>query len=106
MFVAFSVKAAHLELVADLSKKHFLAALRHFVARRGKLRELHSDNGTNFVGANNELKELYSCLKTKTFKIPFITTALLMVSSGISFQRGHPTSVVCGRPWSKPPRNI
>ncbi|GFV27172.1 integrase catalytic domain-containing protein [Trichonephila clavipes] len=36
-----------------------LAALRRFIARRGHPSEIHSDNGTNFIGANNYLKQLY-----------------------------------------------
>ncbi|XP_058817718.1 uncharacterized protein LOC131681030 [Topomyia yanbarensis] len=64
VFVCFSTRAVHLELVADLSTAAFLAALRRFVARRGKVRELHSDNATNFKGAANELNHLYKLLKT------------------------------------------
>ncbi|XP_052901612.1 uncharacterized protein LOC128309295, partial [Anopheles moucheti] len=56
--------AIHIELVSDLTTTAFLAALRRFVARRGKVCELHSDNATTFKGAANELRRLYEMLKT------------------------------------------
>ena len=62
MFVSFSVKAVHLELVSDLTTEAFLATLRRFVARRGKPSTIWSDHGTNFVGAANDLRELYTFL--------------------------------------------
>ena len=34
----------------------FIQSLRRFMARRGKVRSLRSDNGTNFVGTDNELR--------------------------------------------------
>jgi len=37
----------------------FLAALHRFIGRRGLPREICSDNATNFIGANRELKDLY-----------------------------------------------
>ncbi|XP_065087242.1 uncharacterized protein LOC135708976 [Ochlerotatus camptorhynchus] len=58
VFVCFSTKAVHLELVGDLSTTKFIQALRRFVARRGLCAEIFSDNGRNFVGANNELQHL------------------------------------------------
>lgn len=66
MFVCFSTKAVHLELVGDLSTAAFLAALKRFVARRGKVSEIHSDNATNYKGAANELHQLYKLLKSNT----------------------------------------
>ncbi|XP_055525968.1 uncharacterized protein LOC129718847 isoform X2 [Wyeomyia smithii] len=62
LFVCFAAKAVHLELVGDLSTPAFLTALRRFVARRGRPAHLHSDNGKNFIGAKNELHELYQML--------------------------------------------
>jgi len=44
-----------MEIVDDLTSSSFIAALRRFMARRGKPRELWSNNGTNFVGAHREL---------------------------------------------------
>lgn len=66
IFVCFVTKAVHIELVSNLSSSAFLAALRRFVARRGHVTELHSDNGTNFRGANNKLRELYKLLNSDT----------------------------------------
>ncbi|XP_049277052.1 uncharacterized protein LOC125760709 [Anopheles funestus] len=65
IFICFVTKAVHIELVSNLSSYAFLAALRRFVARRGKVAELHSDNGTNFRGANNNLRDLYKLLNSK-----------------------------------------
>ena len=56
-FVPLSVKAVHLEAVSDLTSEAFVASLRRFIARRGYPSLIWSDNGTNFVGANRELKE-------------------------------------------------
>jgi len=60
VFVCMSIKAVHLEIVSDLTTDGFLAALRRFTARRGIPTHVYSDNGTNFIGANNQLKELYA----------------------------------------------
>ena len=58
LFVCFSTRAVHLELLDDLSTSSFMNALRRFVARRGHVRKIYSDNGTNFVGAKNALGRL------------------------------------------------
>lgn len=55
IFVCLAVKAVHIELVTDLTKDCFIAALNRFIARRGLPVCLYSDNGTNFVGACNDL---------------------------------------------------
>lgn len=64
VFVCLIVKAKHLEVVTDLSTEVFIEALKRFIARRGKPKNIYSDNGTNFIGANNEIKELYSFLQS------------------------------------------
>ncbi|XP_058817710.1 uncharacterized protein LOC131681019 [Topomyia yanbarensis] len=63
VFICFSTKAVHLELVSDLTTAAFLAAFRRFTSRRGLPAHVHSDNGTNFQGAKNELRELYQLLE-------------------------------------------
>ncbi|XP_048261980.1 uncharacterized protein LOC125385143 [Bombus terrestris] len=64
-----SLKAVHLELVTDLTSEAFIAALRRFIARRGFCVTIYSDNGTNFVGANNELRELRNLLQSDDHKV-------------------------------------
>lgn len=56
LFICLSTKATHIEMVSDLTTDAYIAALRRFIARRGVPAEIHSDNGSNFVGAQNEIK--------------------------------------------------
>ncbi|GFV21534.1 integrase catalytic domain-containing protein [Trichonephila clavipes] len=57
IFIYFSTKATHLEVVSDLTTEAFLACLRRFIARRSKPSVIWSDNATNFKGAKNILNE-------------------------------------------------
>ncbi|XP_055308192.1 uncharacterized protein LOC129572273 [Sitodiplosis mosellana] len=41
-----------------MTAEAFIAALRRFIARRGEIKTINSDNGTNFVAANRLLHEL------------------------------------------------
>lgn len=68
VFVCMTIKAIHLEVVSDLTSDGFLAALRRFAARRGLPEHVYSDNGTNFVGANNQLKDLYAVFNSNEHK--------------------------------------
>ena len=63
VFVCFSTKATHLEVISDLTTEAFLACLRRFISRRGCPSVIQSDNGSNFKGARNDLQELYRFLK-------------------------------------------
>ena len=64
IFVCFVTKSVHIEPVTDQTTGTFLAALKRFVARRNLPRHIHSDNGSNFVGASNELEKLHQLLGT------------------------------------------
>lgn len=59
LFTCFSLRAVHIETASSLETDSFIQALRRFVARRGAVREIRSDRGTNFVGADNEMKKAW-----------------------------------------------
>ncbi|XP_076679541.1 uncharacterized protein LOC143374875 [Andrena cerasifolii] len=60
VFICLATKALHLELVSDYTTAAFLAAYRRFVSRRGHCASMRSDRGTNFVGADKELRQWFS----------------------------------------------
>jgi len=62
LFTCLSTRAVHLELAYSLTTDSFLNAFFRMTSRRGLPQDMLSDNGTNFVGADNELKELVARL--------------------------------------------
>lgn len=69
IFVCCATRAVHLEVVSDYSAEGFIAAYKRFSARRGVSHTLYSDNGTNFVGADRQLRELFSEASAESGKI-------------------------------------
>lgn len=57
LLTCMTVRAIHIEIAHSLTTDSCILALRNFIARRGQPNEMFSDRGTNFIGANRELKE-------------------------------------------------
>ena len=68
VFICFYTKAVHLELVRDATTESFIAALTRFCGRRGLPKVIHSDHGSNFMGAKNQLAEIYQLLENAESK--------------------------------------
>ncbi|XP_068758639.1 uncharacterized protein [Montipora capricornis] len=58
LFTCLSSRVVHIETANSLETDSFLNALRRFVARRGSVREIRSDQDTNLVGAEKELRRV------------------------------------------------
>ncbi|XP_075150403.1 uncharacterized protein LOC142224509 [Haematobia irritans] len=67
LFTCLTIRAVHVEIVHTLSTASCILAIRNFIARRGAPREIFSDNGTNFVGAERELREATKAIDTNEF---------------------------------------
>ena len=60
MFTCLASRAVHIEVTHSLDTDSFIQALRRLIARRGNVRQIRSDNGSNFVGAEQELLKTFS----------------------------------------------
>ena len=65
LFTCMTTRAVHIEIAHSLDTDSYLMAMRRMMARRGRPAHIWSDNGTNFVGAERELREGLKRLNTE-----------------------------------------
>ncbi|XP_071941070.1 uncharacterized protein [Antedon mediterranea] len=68
IFTCLNTRAVHLEVAVDCSSMEFLQVLRRFFAIKGRPSVILSDNGTQFVGAEKELKQMVRGWSEKELK--------------------------------------
>ena len=56
IFTCMSSRAVHIEVADTMETSSCIDAIRRFIARRGNVKNIYSDNGSNLVGACNELR--------------------------------------------------
>ncbi|GFW17724.1 integrase catalytic domain-containing protein [Trichonephila clavipes] len=78
--ICFVTRAIHLEILSDLTSDAIIPTLKRFMSRRGKCSKIFTDNATNFVGANSQLKVFY-----KTFNFPDQNLAPYFTEEGIEW---------------------
>ena len=92
-------RSVHIEVLETMETDSFINGLRRFIARRGPVKSIRSDNGSNFVGAEREL--LVELQKLDAAKM---TDEL--ASQGISWKFNPPYASHFGRVWERMIRSI
>ena len=74
LYTCLTIRCVHLDVLENMDTDAFINSFRRFVNRRGCPATVYSDNGTNFIGASKELKEVVSNIDRK--KVTDFATAL------------------------------
>ena len=99
LFTCLTIRAIHIELAHSLTTDSCILAIRNFISRRGTPIEFFSDNGTNFHGADNELKKEYA--KINEGKVEAEMTTVTTAWSFIP-----PSSPHMGGSWERLVRSV
>ena len=99
IFTCLTSRAVHLEVANSLDTDSYINALRRFIARRGQVKKIRSDNGTNFVGAERELKQ-----SLQQWNLSQIQSAMLQ--KNIDWQFNPPAGSHHGGVWERIIRTI
>ena len=94
LFTCQSTRAVHLELTHSLATGSFINCLLRFEGRRGVPREYFSDNGTNFVGAVNELAKCLQQLDQERI-------ASSLIRRGVKWTFNPPAAPHFGGAWER-----
>ena len=100
LFTCFSIRAVHIELVSSLSTDSTILAIRRMAARRGYPKQMFSDNGTNFRGADKELQRTLREILTNG------SLADEALSFGIEWRFNPPEAPHMGGAWERLIRSI
>ncbi len=99
IFTCLYSRAVHIEMLEDLSTDSFINSLRCFISLRGAVQQLRCDQGSNFVGARNELKEALKQCDTKLLEI-FLT------EKQCEFVFNAPSNSQAGGVWERQIRTV
>ena len=94
-----SSRAVHIEMLDDMTTDAFINALRCFIALRGTVRQLRSDQGTSFMGAQHELA-------TSLKEINERRVQQFLEAHGCDFVTNVPSSSHMGGVWERQIRTI
>ena len=99
---AWFSKDVHLEVGSSLSTESFLNAYRRFVGRRNPVQHLHSDQGTNFVGARNKLQQELAMLEHDKIRQELVKRNC----NWVDFKTNVPEASHMGGTWGRQIRTV
>ena len=99
IFTCMVTRAVHTEIVTAMDTSSYINALRRFISRKGTVREITSDNRTNLVGANQELRRALEQLKQEDLQ-------RFSASEGIKWRFNPPAASHHGGVWERRIRTI
>lgn len=99
IFTCLASRAVHIEVAYSLDTSSYINALHRFIARRGQVSKMRSDNGTNFVGAEQELRQSIS-----EWNVAQIHEEMLQ--RGIDWQFNPPAGSHHGGVWERLIRSV
>lgn len=102
IFTCMASRSIHLETANSLNTSSFISALSRFLHRRGPVRQLRCDQGTNFVGAQNELKAALEELNQEHLQEYLVENGC----EWIPFQMNVPHSSHMGGVWERLIRTV
>ena len=95
-------RAIHVETTISLETSSFINAYRRFVSRRGPVRQLRSDRGTNFVGCKNELQAALREMDEEKIR----SNLLECNCDWVNFQMNVPHASHTGGVWERQIRSV
>ena len=102
LFTCMASRAVHLEVSNSLETDSFINALRRFICRRGPVRQLRSDQGTNFIGAKRELREALQAID----QCKISSEMLKEDCDRVTFKMNPPSASHAGGVWERQIRTV
>jgi hypothetical protein len=99
LFTCLTIRAVHIEIAYSISTESFIKCLRNFISLRGRPTEMYSDQGTNFVGTDNELAQVIA-------EIDFEQVATAFTTSYSKWNFNPPHAPHFGGAWERLVRSV
>ena len=99
LFTCLCSRAVHIEMLEDMTTDALINALRCFLAIRGAVRHIRSDQGSNFVGAKNEMERALKEMNRER-------VATYLAERQCDFYMNAPGSSHAGGVWERQIRTV